>query len=180
MTRLQPSELIELLNYSPETWHFYWKERSSKWFDSEASRVAWNNRFSGKRAFSLEGKGGYRGGNVAGTQVREHRVAWAMHYGEWPIGQIDHINKNKSDNRISNLREVSPAQNARNMKRYSTNTSGVVGVSWDGSKGLWSARIGVDGKTKNIGRFKTKMEAEKARKIKEIELGYSRNHGGRV
>lgn len=75
---------------------------------------------------------------------------------------IDHINRNKLDNRRKNLRICTKGINALNSKLRSDNTSGYRGVSWDKSKGKWFAHIGVNGENTYIGRYKTKIEAIRA------------------
>lgn len=84
---------------------------------------------------------------------RAHRIAWALHYGEWPALDIDHINTIRSDNRISNLRLCTPSQNQWNKPIQRNNTSGSKGVSWDKRAGKWQANIRVKGKQINLGRF---------------------------
>lgn len=76
---------------------------------------------------------------------------------------VDHINRNKLDNRIENLREVSVSQNQINKSIQKNNTSGVVGVSWDKSRNLWHVMITVDKKHINLGRYLTLEEAELVR-----------------
>lgn len=88
-----------------------------------------------------------------------HRVGWALHYGEQPPDHIDHINGNKADNRINNLRATSPSQNIINQRRIKVASSGVVGVSWDKATSLWEARVS----RRRIGRFKTLEQAANAR-----------------
>lgn len=72
--------------------------------------------------------GGYIRGNVCGVTYYIHRVIWKMHFGTEPE-QLDHINRNRSDNRIENLRECSRGENARNVNLFRTNTSGFYGIS---------------------------------------------------
>ena len=119
---------------------------------------------------------GYRRIMVNGTNHKEHRLAWLFCYGELPV-VIDHINGKRSDNRIVNLRSVSPIDNQRNMKVYSTNTSGVVGVRMDAQKGMWHSRINVKSKSVHLGFFKDKCNAIAARKEAEIKYGFHKNHG---
>ncbi len=83
-----------------------------------------------------------------------HRVAWAMIYGEWPI-LIDHINGDKADNRIANLRLATKSQNAFNSKGHKDGASGVKGVSWNKQARKWGARITINGKYKHIGLFQS-------------------------
>jgi hypothetical protein len=105
---------------------------------------------------------GYRQIRFQGRQFMEHRVAWFMHYGEWPKGQIDHINGKRDDNRIVNLRLATPSENLRNRKKPCNNTSGHKGVSWIKRYGHWQATIKFDGKNKNLGNFATREAAAEA------------------
>lgn len=109
--------------------------------------------------------GRIRVGDIAGTfdshryiriQVdrglyRAHRLAWLYEYGYLPENEIDHVNKNKIDNRICNLREVTRQCNLRNRGNYKNNTSGVKGVYWIKKYGKWEARIPIFGKQFYIG-----------------------------
>lgn len=85
-----------------------------------------------------------------------HRIAWFLHYNKWPIDSLDHINGFPLDNRISNLREATHAQNMRNKKKNKANTSGHKGVSFDKERKKWSAYITYCGKHIYLGRFETK------------------------
>ena len=81
---------------------------------------------------------------------------------------VDHINHNRLDNRISNLRICTRQENCMNSgKRY--NSSGVTGVTWAQNRNRWHARIVINGKQKHLGYFKTKEEAIEARRQAEIE-----------
>jgi hypothetical protein len=118
---------------------------------------------------------------VAGARVLAHRAAWLMYYGQWPAGEIDHIDHVRHDNRRSNLREVAPGLNARNTSRSARNTSGVVGVSWYAARQKWVAqigdRLGTGRQTVALGHFDTFEEAVSARKKAEADMGYHVNHG---
>lgn len=106
---------------------------------------------------------------------RAHRVIWLVTYGEWPDGQIDHINGVKDDNRIENLRTVSVTGNQQNQHVRVDNTSGVTGVIFD--RGYWTAKIRANGKRLHLGRFKTLEAAAAARKAAELLYGFHPNHG---
>lgn len=99
---------------------------------------------------------------VHGHQHKAHRLAWLYMTGEWPDSYIDHINMVKNDNRWSNLRLATWAQNQWNTARRADNRSGFKGVGWHKKAGKWSARIKVDGRTRHIGLFVTAIEAHAA------------------
>ena len=163
--------LRQRLRYEPETGKLYWLnyEGMPKW---------WSIRYAGKEAFTARNGQGYKHGRFCSVTVRSHRVAWALHYGEWPAEQIDHINGVRDDNRIANLRAVSNQENQKNAKKQSNNTSGVVGVSWVNAARKWQVRINTPNKTQHyLGLFDTLEGATKARKGAEIKYGYHENHG---
>jgi hypothetical protein len=85
-----------------------------------------------------------------------------MVYGEWPR-QLDHINNDRADNRIANLRLATNAQNGANRGPPRTNTSGVKGIYWFKPKQRWSAEIIVDGRRIMLGYYKEKEDAIMAR-----------------
>lgn len=70
-----------------------------------------------------------------------HRLAWFYVHGRWPTADIDHINGNRDDNRLCNLREATRQQNIQNSKRRSDNRSGIKGVCWVESRGYWLASV---------------------------------------
>lgn len=173
---ITPELLRILLSYESETGVFTWKSRPQSMFNSARSFSVWNKRYSGKPAFTAKMRR-YGCGSVLGFDFLAHRVAWAIHYGVWPSGEIDHINGNPSDNRIENLRDVDHKDNMRNVKKLSTNNSGVVGVCWDKYYGKWLATIHNGKKQESIGRFNDFDAAVRARKEAEIRHGYHENHG---
>lgn len=143
-------------------------------YDPETGEIVVETKFE---AFKTRDKEGYLRGGAFGRQYYAHRVAWLLHYGSWPEGPIDHINGVKSDNRIENLRVVTPEQNQKNRKRDTRNKSGAVGVYWVNRLNRWQVQIGVNGKEKHIGLFKDFDEAVVARKEAEVKYGYHENHG---
>ena len=87
---------------------------------------------------------------------KSHRIIWAIVYGEFPKGQIDHINGIRHDNRIHNLRDVSQQQNSFNKKKKTkTNKSGYRGVCWNKKSKKWQSSISVDGKNIYLGVFES-------------------------
>lgn len=167
-----PTELRKLLRYEPETGKLYWLPRAGK---TRGERF-FNTRFAGKEALTYDAKG-YRVGSIMDRDAKAHRVAWAIHYGEWPAGFVDHINQDRSDNRIANLRLADHAVNGRNAKLHSSCTSGVLGVGWVKAKNRWRAMIKVDGRSRYIGMFKTFEDAVAVRREAEARYGFHKNHG---
>jgi len=89
---------------------------------------------------------GYTEIRVGSRSYLTHRLVWLWHNGYLPEQDIDHIDRDKLNNRIKNLREVSRACNNRNTPNHVHNTSGVKGVSWHARDSTWRARISVNGK----------------------------------
>lgn len=140
-------------------------------------RIRTNNRCENGWFKGCENSDGYLQVRVSMGLHKAHRIAWAIHYGEWPDGQIDHINGDKSDNRIVNLRDVTPRQNSRNSKLQKNSSSGVNGVRFDKKSGKWKAHIRVDEGTKHLGYFVRFEDAVAARKEADAIYGFHPNHG---
>ena len=178
-----PELLRKLLRYEPETGKLFWRERTPDVFASTSGRSAehacanWNSRFSGREAFNTETGKGYLSGGIFNRRYLAHRVISALVSGVWPIDEIDHINGVRDDNRIENLRIVSHEENMRNSCIRRDNTSGVAGVSWDSSRGMWVAQIRGLGRNISLGRFVNIQEAIDKRKSAEVEFSYHKNHG---
>jgi len=100
-----------------------------------------------------------------GKRFRCHRIVWLLHKGEWPKHQIDHINRNKLDNRIENLRDVPRRINSANK----SNNASMVGTTWHPKKRKWKAKIQVNNKSIHLGYFNTQEEASQ-RYQQEVEL----------
>ena len=142
---LTAERLREVLDYDPMTGAFVWRVRTS-------SRAG-----QGDVAGFGDGKG-YLAIRIDGVQVFAHRLAWFWTYGAWPFGEIDHIDGDRSNNRISNLRDATRSVNNQNQKRAQNRSkSGVLGVFRDKKK--WNAKIAVDGSTYNLGNYPTKGDA---------------------
>lgn len=184
MAELTYAEISKLLKYQPETGKFYWLPRPVEMFKggafrggAEAKAKTWNIRYADKEAFTSKQNCGYVQGGILGRGYLAHRVAWLLVTGAWPIDQIDHINSDRTDNRISNLREVSNLENSKNMSLSKSNKSGVCGVCWNKGQGKWQANIRINGINHNLGLFESFDLAVAARKEAEADGGFHPNHG---
>lgn len=152
MSRAPTAErLRELLHYDPSTGVF-------------TNLV---QRGSQARAGSIAGcrneNKGYWRFRIDSVDVWAHRAAWCYVTGSWPTLQIDHIDGDKINNRINNLRDVRPSVNSQNLRRpHSDNRSGFLGVSWHKRDQVYVARIYIDGQNRTLGRFSEPEEAHAA------------------
>lgn len=145
--------LRSLLDYSPETGEFRWKVvRRSAHGRTKVGSVAGFVRSDGYVFIGIDGRA-----HMA------QRLAWLYMTGEWPAGPLDHVSRNRADNRWINIRPATRSENNRNKSLRSDNVSGTTGVSWDSRRGKWSARIRVGGKYLMLGRFDTLPDAVTAR-----------------
>jgi hypothetical protein len=173
--RLVTPELIrELLNYDPKTGLFTWKKRGVSWFKDRGGRYTaewcqknFNNKHGGKPAFTAETRKGDLTGGIMRRNFFAHRVAWAHFHGSWPKFTIDHINRDKGDNRIETLRDVSRVVNNHNVERRKGE---YVGVAWWEPSRKWLARISKDGEFYYLGYYDTAIEAARVRDAKAREL----------
>lgn len=157
-----PDYLAKILEYRPKTGEFFWKERPLTDFSSKAFGEAWNRKYVGKKALSTKTDQGYLRGKINGVAYMAHRVAWAIFYKKEPSIFIDHINGDKADNRISNLREATNQENQWNQKLKSGNSTGYKGVSFHKRKRKYQAHVRVDTKRKWLGYFDCPKDAHKA------------------
>jgi len=146
----------------------YWRTRPLHHFAGGRSNwKTWNTRFAGKEADSLRTVVGRR---TPGKVEKRYRVAingvsylryilvWVICKGKWPRCKIDHVNTDSTDDRIENLREATPGQDAGNKGISSRNTTGYKGVSVNRRSGKFLARI----KERHLGLFDTAREAAMA------------------
>ncbi len=106
-------------------------------------------------------KNGYKCTAINGKQYYQHRLVWLYVHGSWPEGSIDHINGDRTDNRIENLRPATPSQNQHN-RRKTKSKQGMTGA-YKSSKGVtWYSTIMVENKKHYLGTFKTEEEAARA------------------
>ncbi len=165
-----PEDLRNALEYDPTSGRLVWRYRAERGAD-------WNTRYAEKDAFTTVA-GGYRQGRMNGVPMLMHRAIWAIVHGEWPQGQIDHINGDRQDNRLANLRAVSQADNLRNAKMNKRNSTGHAGV-YRTPTGKWNAQIHSGGKSRSLGTYGTFGEAVAARLAAEKAAGFHPNHGKR-
>lgn len=121
----------------------------------------------------------YRHLQILGHSYMSHRIIYLIEHNKWPIGEIDHIDGDTTNNRHTNLREATPITNRRNQKRHSRNTTGHTGVHKRKSNGKYEVSIGDKGKLVYIGVFTTYEEAVAARLKAERKLKYDPSHGKR-
>ena len=131
-------------------------------YDSRAGELRWRGgRMAGERVGYMSGPG-YLQCSADGAHHYVHRVVWLMQMGDPGRSHIDHINGNKLDNRIENLRAVSVSVNQQNRRKAQTNSiTGLMGVS-SCNPGRYFARIRANGKTRQIGTFATPEAAHAA------------------
>lgn len=110
------------------------------------------------------------------TKFLSHRVIWLLIFGYWP-NEIDHIDHDPSNNRLTNLREVTRKEQQRNHKKRVDNTSGATGVSYHKQSSRWRAYLHEDGKMVSLGLYSNKEDAALARKNAEIKYNFHPNHG---
>ncbi len=177
--------LVRLLNYDPETGCLTWRERVASDFSGwgrgknkdalpEWRVIRWNKRYAGCEVNSVDVQSGYSRIYLFDRSLYKHRVIWVMLNGPIPPKmEIDHINGNRADNRLVNLRLVSVTENAKNRTVSKRNTSGVNGVHFDRRRGVWVAKIRADGVEQKLGDFPTKAAAAAARKEANDAMGFT-------
>lgn len=181
--RYEPSELAKFYLYCPHTGDITWKPRvagmtfGNRVVSARGARQS-NGKCAGKSAL-YDHVSGYKAVAVMGVAFLAHRVAWALHYGTWPDGWMDHINGIRTDNRILNLRVVDPSENSRNSALSSLNKTGVPGVFYGARTNRWKAYINVNRRRVELGSHSTLESAVSARRAAEREFGFHPNHGRR-
>jgi hypothetical protein len=168
------TEIKSLFEYCPETGILFWKEAPK-----------YKPTLKGKTV-GCKDSAGYLVTRRKGRNYYIHRLIWFYVHGYWPE-YIDHINGDRSDNRIENLRECSNQQNNNNKGKPKSNTSGYKGVTWDKRSNRWVAQIQVGEFHIHLGSFKDKNQASEAYRQSAIKyqgdfvhdsvsLGYREQH----
>lgn len=147
---LTAERLRELLDYDPLSGNLTWKLRTSN--RVKVGDVAGALLLTGYLSISIDG-----------NLHRAHRLVWLWMYGVWPDADLDHINGIRTDNRISNLRDVCRSTNQQNLRkaRGERTHSGMLGVyKSDKARKKWRSSIKTNGKDKHLGYFLTKEDAQ--------------------
>ena len=161
--------LRSLIRYDQETGLFTWLKRP----ETDRFSRAWNARYAGKLANSVNGHGYIQISIKTGEKKKRyeaHRLAWLYVYGEFPEFQLDHVNRVKTDNRISNLRRSDVVGNAHNVDVCRRNSSGVKGVSWHKGAQKWMATITFNNQYFYLGLFFDLDDAKNAYNAASISL----------
>lgn len=153
---IDQKQLKELLDYNPETGAFTWKIKHSR------------KTVIGKQAGSISH--GYVLIRINGILYRAHRLAWLYMHGVWPSKNIDHINRQRHDNKFVNLRDVGQSENMHNAGMRSDSWC-YPGVDLHKVSQRWRSRITVAGKVHALGYFTTMQDAISARKDAEEKFG---------
>jgi len=156
---LSQKEISHIISYDPNTGICIWKNPIAH--VSIGNIVGWKS------------KQGYIHTSIRGKKYLLHRLVWLYYYGVLPSYEIDHINQNKSDNRIKNLREVTRQCNMRNRGNYKNSWSGVKGVAWNKTNNNWRVTIRVNKKGIELGSYKDFNNAVCARLAGEQRLDWS-------
>lgn len=143
-------EITDRISYNSETGEILW--RASR-YKSRIGKCATRRQSLGYLQVRLDGKFYYA-----------HRLAWLIVHGEWPSEEIDHINGDRADNRICNLRQCTRSENLQNTPLSPRNTTGFRGVYFSRAKGRYCAQIQVRGKNIKLGYFSDPEKASEAYK----------------
>lgn len=175
---LTQEKLIELINYDSETGIFTWKNRSENYFCNPGYCKAWNKRYAGKKTGNMSSTGCLQ---ICIDDVRymAHRLAWLYIHGDMNSECIDHINGDRTDNRLSNLRPATFVQNLMNAPSIAKRETGVRGVYWDKRGKCWRAACSISRKRVWLGKYYSLFDAAAARKSYEANnyAEYSRSIG---
>lgn len=157
--KLTQEKLKELLDYDHETGVFTWK-------------ISRGTAKKGKIAGRIDKINGYIDIVIDRKLYKSHRLVFLYIDGYLPENVVDHINRNKTDNRRNNLREVSQTCNTRNKSLMKNNKSGITGIGWHKRDKKWWSQIMVFGKQIHLGYFDNIVDAAKSRWNAEVKYGF--------
>ena len=169
MMQLSQTELKSLLLYNSLNGEFTWSKCKNK-----------NQVKIGDRAGHVSKAHGYETIKINGKDYRSHRLVFLYVNGAMPAGEVDHVNQNRSDNRLENLRIVTTQDNLKNKSMMKNNSSGFNGVNWNKNYNKFEVRISVNKKSVFIGRFKCLIDAVSERIKANIKYGFHKNHGKKL
>jgi hypothetical protein len=164
MQMLSQEKVKELLSYNPDTGNFTWRQDGVNQY-MVAGRIAGTRSGNGYLYISIDG-----------VKIPAHRLVWLYEYGHMP-DQIDHINHVTDDNRLVNLRGVDSAENGKNKRMLSNNTSGVTGVHFSNIRKKWIAKIKLNRKVISLGSYTDFNAARMTRWLAERAYDFHKNHG---
>lgn len=147
---LTAARLRELLSYDPLTGAFVWTRPQARRLKPGASAGC---RHSIKGYFYIK---------IDGRSFMAHRLAWLYVHGEWPADQVDHVDRNRANNRITNLRVVTGAENAHNRTPQTGGSSAYTGVSFHKRIGKWQSSIRAGDRLHHLGYFEREEDARDA------------------
>lgn len=142
--------LLDVISYDPDTGVFTWRNLSG------------GKKYLNGSVAGFDHIQGYWSICIFGKSYLAHRLAWFYVHGEWPSGGLDHIDQNKRNNRVSNLRVSNQSQNGANQKIKTSNNTGYKGVGFRKDIKKWRARIMVGRKEITLGVFETPEQASAA------------------
>lgn len=151
---LTQERIRELLTYDPDTGLFCWRK----------------TRRNAKGFAGTTDPRGYVRISVDRKVYLAHRLAWLYVHGTWPANEIDHINRVRNDNRLSNLRDTSRTVNTQNVGVRKDSACGLRGVGWHKAQRKWRARIQANGVCHELGYFLTASEAKAAYDLAALTL----------
>jgi|APGre2960657404_1045060.scaffolds.fasta_scaffold72041_2 hypothetical protein len=152
MTPLPSTELLEeYLNYDPSKGVLLWKKKTA--ICTKIGSIAGRQKPGSHGRYSMK---------FFNKDYQIHRVVWKFIHKKDPIGPLDHIDGNPTNNRIDNLREATWSQNCHNQKILKRNKSGIKGVCWDKRAKSWKAYVSIDRKKHHLGYFKDISIAKRA------------------
>jgi hypothetical protein len=143
--RVSAEYVRQILDYNPDKGVLVWRCRPDR--DKK-----WNSRCAGKEAGEFS-PSKYRRLTIDGKTFSYHHIVWLHQTGEWPIRELDHIDRDKMNNRIENLRLATRSEQMRNTVVRKDNKTGLKGVCWDKKSQRWFVSINVEKETKYRGYF---------------------------